>query len=240
MTFGDIRPGQMRTGSQQRQATNKPPAQRSRWWRWLIWLFVLAALPALVLLPLRWVNPPISSYMLQSDTPLVARQWLSLEQMGNALPLATVASEDQKFPQHYGFDFEALMQVLAAPGAPSRGASTISQQTSKNLFLWPGAYVRKALEAWITLWLELVWPKQRILEVYLNIAELAPGVYGVWAGAQHYYGVAPSQLSRGQAARLVAVLPSPSRLSVTTPAVVERGQWIEGQMRQLGAGWLGH
>lgn len=219
-----------------RQLPLTPPKRNtSRWKTALLVAVILACLPAFVLLPLRWINPPITSYMLQSEAPRQQRHWVAYADLGNALPLAAVAAEDQKFPQHVGFDFEALADVLSAPGGPSRGASTISQQTSKNLFLWPGGYLRKALEAWITLWLELLWPKPRILEVYLNIAEFAPGVYGAWAGAQHHFGVSPKQLSRNQAARLIALLPSPRKLTPGSAHALERGAWIEEQMEQLGA-----
>ncbi len=217
------------------------PERRSRRPRrgsWLRWLLIIFCLPVLPLLPLRWVDPPVSSYMLQSAAPLAERRWIRLADMGEQLPLAAVAAEDQRFPEHHGFDLEAIRAVLSAPGEPRRGASSISQQTSKNLFLWPGGWGRKLIEAWLTGWMELLWPKARILEVYLNIAEFGPGVYGVWAGARHHYGLAPGALSRQQAGRLIALLPSPRRLEPDSPAVIERGQWIGQQMQALGPAYL--
>ncbi len=233
--LGDLRPGQLKP--QRRPLA--PPARRKRGrGRVLVLLLVLFCLPAVVLLPLRWLNPPVSSYMLQSQAPLEPRHWVAYHTMGRYLALAAVASEDQKFPHHPGFDFDALAKVISAPGGPARGASTISQQTSKNLLLWPGGYVRKALEAWITVWLEVLWPKSRILEVYLNIVEFGPGVYGVWAGAQHHFGLDPAQLSRLQAGQLIALLPSPRRYAINDVHVRERAAWIVEQMDQLGTAHL--
>lgn len=235
-SLGDLRPGQIKP---QRRPLTPPPARRKnpargKPLRGLLYAVALLCLPAVVLLPLRWINPPVSSYMLQSETPLESRHWVDYDTMGRHLALAAIASEDQKFPHHPGFDFDALAKVLSAPGGPTRGASTISQQTSKNLLLWPGGYVRKALEAWITLWMEVLWPKARILEVYLNIVEFGPGVYGVWAGARHHFGLDPTRLSRMQAGQMIALLPSPRRYAVNDEHVLKRAAWIVAQMDQLG------
>lgn len=237
--IGELRPGRLKPRRQLPPASARPPGKPGPL-RWMVYALLLLCLPALVLLPMRWLNPPITSYMLQSEAPLQNRDWLTYASLGPDLPLAAVAAEDQKFPHHFGFDLQALAKVMNAPGAPSRGASTISQQTSKNLFLWPGGYVRKALEAWITLWLEALWPKTRILEVYLNVAEFAPGVYGAGAGARHHFGVAPTQLTPDQAARLVALLPSPRRYTIHDAHVQERSRWIVQQMEQLGNAHLPH
>ncbi len=199
-------------------------------------LLALFCLPALVLLPLRWVDPPTTSYMLQSPTQPLRHAWVEPSRLGPWLPLAAVASEDQKFPRHPGFDLEAIEEALA-DGA-GRGASTISQQTAKNLFLWPGGWLRKGIEAWITLWLEWLWPKGRILQVYLNIAEFGPGIYGAQAAARAHFGRDAASLSRHQAARLVAVLPAPRSWPVHGSYADERARWIEGQMRQLGRGYI--
>jgi monofunctional biosynthetic peptidoglycan transglycosylase len=155
------------------------------------------------------------------------------------VPLAMVAGEDQKFPFHHGFDVDAIQDAIDAAddGKRLRGASTISQQTAKNLFLWNGrSFVRKGLEAYFTVLIELTWPKQRILEVYMNIAELGDGIYGVGAASDAYFGAPPSRLSAGQAARLAAVLPSPRRFRVDRPSayVQRRASWIQQQMGQLG------
>ena len=233
--LGELRPGEIKP---QRRPPPKPARRKRRTGRVLFALVTLFCLPAVVLLPLRWINPPVSSYMLQSEAPLKPRHWVANTTMGRHLALAAVASEDQKFPHHAGFDFDALVKVMSAPGGPSRGASTISQQTSKNLLLWPGGYARKAIEAWITLWLELLLPKPRILEVYLNTVEFGPGVYGIWAGAHHHFGQDPAQLSRMQAAQLIALLPSPRRYGINDGHVLERAAWIVAQMDQLGPAYL--
>ncbi|MEO7200282.1 MAG: monofunctional biosynthetic peptidoglycan transglycosylase, partial [Dokdonella sp.] len=155
------------------------------------------------------------------------------------LAIAVVASEDQRFPQHRGFDVDAIRDALAAAddGERLRGASTISQQVAKNLFLWGGrSYVRKGLEVWFTALIETLWTKQRILEVYLNIAEFGDGIYGAQAASQQHFGRPATELSSHQAALLAAVLPSPKRLHAKRPSayVQKRAAWIERQMRQLG------
>jgi monofunctional biosynthetic peptidoglycan transglycosylase len=150
-----------------------------------------------------------------------------------------VAAEDQNFPRHWGFDFESILDALQQQGRRRRlrGASTITQQVARNLFLWSGrSYVRKGLEAYFTLLLELLWPKRRILEVYLNIAEFGDGTYGVAAAAQRFFGKRPTDLQGQEAALLAAVLPNPARLHVRNPSayVRERAGWIEEQMAHLG------
>jgi monofunctional biosynthetic peptidoglycan transglycosylase len=150
-----------------------------------------------------------------------------------------VAGEDQKFPFHHGFDFDSIQNAVDAAdeGRRLRGASTISQQTAKNLFLWNGrSFVRKGLEAYFTVLIELTWPKQRILEMYMNIAELGDGIYGVGAASDVFFRVPPSQLGPAQAAKLAAVLPSPRRFHVDRPTAYVQGRanWIQQQMAQLG------
>jgi monofunctional biosynthetic peptidoglycan transglycosylase len=148
------------------------------------------------------------------------------------------------FAYHPGFDFAAIYAAIAERerGGRVRGASTISQQVAKNLFLWPGqSYVRKGLEAYLTLLIERLWPKRRILEVYLNVAEFGDGIYGVGAAAARFFRTDPLHLTRTEAARLAAVLPAPRHLHVERPSayVLRREAWIVGQMGQLGgAGYL--
>jgi monofunctional biosynthetic peptidoglycan transglycosylase len=159
------------------------------------------------------------------------------------MQLAVVAAEDQKFPYHSGFDLESISDAVEdrLRGDRLRGASTITQQTAKNLFLWPGrSFVRKGLEAWFTMLLELCWSKARILEVYLNIAEFGRGIYGVEAAAGHFFGKPAADLGPGEAAVLAAVLPSPKRLHANRPSayVQDRARWILEQMRMLGPGYL--
>ncbi|MBP6597457.1 MAG: monofunctional biosynthetic peptidoglycan transglycosylase, partial [Arenimonas sp.] len=160
-------------------------------------------------------------------------------QLSPHLPIALVAAEDQKFPQHRGFDLDAIDKALDsnARGGRVRGGSTISQQTAKNLFLWSGGgYFRKGLEAWYTLLIEAMWPKRRILEVYANIAEFGDGVYGAEAAAQQYFGKPASDLSAAEAARLAAVLPNPKKYNAEHPGpyVQRRAAWIQRNVRNLG------
>ncbi|MFI2810909.1 monofunctional biosynthetic peptidoglycan transglycosylase [Microbulbifer sp. JSM ZJ756] len=201
---------------------------------------------ALMVLALRWVDPAssavISAWERESGREAV-HQWRPLEQISPNLQVAVIASEDQKFPHHFGFDFAALKKALSEDRGRIRGASTITQQTAKNLFLWNGrSYVRKALEAWFTVLMEVLWPKERILEVYLNIAEFGEGVYGAQAAASNFFGTSAQHLNRWQAGRLAAVLPSPKRMSARNPSsyVRNRAYTIDRQVRQLGGtGYLG-
>ncbi|MGH7473327.1 MAG: monofunctional biosynthetic peptidoglycan transglycosylase, partial [Candidatus Methylomirabilales bacterium] len=195
---------------------------------------------------LRFMPPPTSAFMLRkSIANLVSRQdapiryhWTGWTQISPSMRVAVVAAEDQKFPHHWGFDFESIAEAIEdqGPRRRVRGASTITQQVARNLFLWPGrSYVRKGLEAYFTVLLELLWPKRRILEVYLNIAEFGDGTYGVYAAAKTLFGKHPSELTPSEAALLAAVLPHPKHLHANTPSpyVEERARWIEEQMEQL-------
>lgn len=202
---------------------------------------------AVVVLVLRFVDPTVSSFMVQrwiearraGEPVQLQRQWRPLERIAPVMRLAVVASEDQKFPSHRGFDLEALRTVARQhlAGEGGRGGSTISQQTAKNLFLSPSRNVlRKGMEAYFTVLIETFWPKRRVLEVYLNIAEFGPNIYGVEAAAQAYFDRSAAELDERQAARLAAVLPAPRRYRVepASPHVLRRAEWIEGQMRALG------
>lgn len=207
-------------------------------------LLGVAVLSAVLVLLLRWMPLPASGVMIEKT--LSARdgfelryQWVSNERISPHMALAVVAAEDQRFYDHFGFDFGAMADALSdyREGDRLRGASTISQQTAKNVFLWSGrSFVRKGLEAYFTLLLELLWPKARILEAYLNVAEFGRGVFGVEAASRFYFGKSAAALAPGEAALLAAVLPNPLRLRVDRPSayVLERRRWILGQMRQLG------
>jgi len=169
----------------------------------------------------------------------IEHQWRAWETLSDHAKLAVVAAEDQRFPDHRGFDVAAIRQALEASrnGGRLRGASTISQQTAKNLFLWTGrSWLRKGMEAWFTLLIETLWPKERILEVYLNIVEWDHGVFGLEAAAQHYFGVSAAQLNAHQASRLAAILPNPRGWDAArpTPHVDRRSAWIRQQMNNLG------
>ena len=216
--------------------------RRLRRWLWLAPLGLMGTCVASVLL-LRVIPPLTSAFMLGSDTRPVQYDWVPWDKIAPNAALAVVAAEDQKFPEHWGFDFAAIDQAIDHNQRSKRirGASTISQQTAKNLFLWSGrSYVRKALEVGFTLLLEGLWPKRRILEVYLNIAEFGPGIYGVQAASRHYFGKPASRLNRHEAALFAAVLPNPQRLRVDRPSgyVLGRADDIEQQMEQLGSAYL--
>jgi monofunctional biosynthetic peptidoglycan transglycosylase len=206
------------------------------------------ALSWLVVLVLRFAPPLTSAVMMERQLGALIHgekdfrlqhRWVPWSQVSQYVPLAMVAGEDQKFPYHHGFDFDSIQTAVDAAdeGRRLRGASTISQQTAKNLFLWNGrSFVRKGLEAYFTVLIELTWPKQRILEVYMNIAELGDGIYGVGAASDAFFHTAPARLSAAQAARLAAVLPSPRRFHADRPTayVQSRANWIQQQMGQLG------
>lgn len=178
---------------------------------------------------------------LSGDFGYVAHSdWVSMDENSPWMGLAVIAAEDQKFPDHWGFDVSAIEKALAHNERNEnriRGASTLSQQTAKNLFLWDGrSWVRKGLEAGLTLGMETVWSKKRILTVYLNVAEFGDGIFGVEAAAQRYFHKPASRLSMSEAALLAAVLPNPLRFKANAPSgyVRSRQAWIMRQMRQLG------
>jgi monofunctional biosynthetic peptidoglycan transglycosylase len=206
----------------------------------VVWRFLLFLV--LVLLLFRFAPLPTTAFMLQSPYP-VTQNWISIDKLPSYMPLAVVASEDQRFPNHFGVDFAAISKALSQydDGDSLRGASTITQQTAKNLFLWSGrSFVRKGLEAGFALSLETLWGKKRILEVYLNIAEFGQGIYGVEAASQHYFGRTASKLTMNQAARLAIMLPSPRTRSPNdlTFYLRQRVIWVERQMQQLGPDYL--
>lgn len=228
-------------------------ARRRPWYRRVLrgllmlavaWLLATTALVGL----LRFVDPPLSAFMAQRMVEARLRgeagfqlqqQWRPLAEISPQLQLAVIAAEDQKFLVHNGFDLEALRQVAREhlAGEGRRGGSTISQQTAKNLFLWPrSSWWRKGFETWFTGLLELLWPKQRILEVYLNFAQFGRDIYGAEGAAQAWFGKPASALTAQEAARLAAVLPAPNRYRVQPPSphVGERSRWIQQQMRHLG------
>jgi monofunctional biosynthetic peptidoglycan transglycosylase len=231
--------------------------RRPLWRRVLRFIVVSAlafvALTWLCVLVMRFVPPITSAFMVERRVSasihgehdfVLKYQWIPFSKVSADLPIALVAGEDQKFPTHHGFDLQAIADALdeADEGERLRGASTISQQTAKNLFLWGGrSFVRKGLEAYFTVLLELTWPKRRILEVYLNIAEFGDGVYGAQAAAQECFHKNAAQLSAHESALLASVLPNPKKLHADRPSpyVSRHADWIERQVRQLGgAGYL--
>ncbi|WP_018478106.1 monofunctional biosynthetic peptidoglycan transglycosylase [Pontibacter roseus] len=208
-------------------------------------LFLLSVVWVLVY---RWVAPPATLHMVQrraeagsagKEDPAIRYRFVKLEEMSAQLPLAVIASEDQLFLQHSGFDFDAIADAFKRnqKGKNIRGGSTISQQVAKNVFLWHGrSYLRKAVEAYFTFLIEVLWGKQRILEVYLNIAEMGDGVFGVEAASQKYFKKPAADVGRQQAALLAAVLPNPIRYSAARPSsyILGRRVRIARAMGRLG------
>jgi monofunctional glycosyltransferase len=227
--------------------------QRGGWLRALLKGLALLVLlfcicTALPVLMLRWLHPTTSALMVEARVAAwragvrgyrTEYSWASLEQISPHAAIAVIASEDQQFPFHAGFDFDSIREAVRASerGRRLRGASTISQQVAKNLFLWSGhSFVRKGLEAWFTVLIEALWPKERILEMYLNIAQFGDRIYGVQAAAQHFWHKSARSLDSRDAALLAAVLPNPHLMRVDRPSsyVIARREWILGQMRDLG------
>jgi monofunctional glycosyltransferase len=195
-------------------------------WRWLRRaLLALLALIVLAVLIFSILNPPTTLYMAAESARLngVKHDWVDFQDMAPVVARSVVAAEDANFCKHWGFDVIAIRQVIAE--GQSRGASTITQQVAKNVFLWPArSWSRKALEALITPLIELGWSKRRILETYLNMVEFDEGVFGIEAAAQHYFGVPAAKLSANQAARLAAILPNPKERSAANPSQFVRNR----------------
>ncbi len=215
----------------------------------LFWLAVsLAALSILLVLLFKWVpvsgTPLMVIRTVQQATSgqeiRLKHDWVAMNKISPNLQLAVICSEDQNFVNHWGFDLEAIDKALKDSkkrNRQPRGASTISQQTAKNVFLWPGrSWVRKGFEVWFTGWIELLWSKKRILQVYLNSIEMGNGIYGAEAAAQYYFKVPASALTARQAAAIAAVLPNPRKYNAATPGPYVSGRisWIQGQMQQYG------
>ncbi|ANE75781.1 monofunctional biosynthetic peptidoglycan transglycosylase [Dickeya solani] len=218
--------------------------------RWVLRiLFGVVAMWLAAILLFAFLPVPFSAVMidrqlsawLSGDFAYVAHSdWVSMDEIAAVAPLAVIAAEDQKFPQHWGFDFDAISAALKHNERHEnriRGASTLSQQTVKNLLLWDGrSWLRKGLEAGLTAAVELVWTKRRILTVYLNIAEFGPGIFGIEAASRQFFNKPASRLTASEAAMLAAVLPNPIRYRASKPSgyVIRRQQWILRQMSQIG------
>jgi monofunctional biosynthetic peptidoglycan transglycosylase len=213
----------------------------------LVAVGVWIVLTVLAVAILRFVHPLTSAFMIERRISALVSgprdfalqyRWTPWDQVSKQLPIALVAAEDQKFPFHHGFDIDAIQDAIedAEEGDRLRGASTISQQVAKNLFLWNGrSFVRKGLEAYFTVLIETLWPKRRILEVYLNIAEFGDGIYGASAASERFFHKTPAQLDAHESALLAAVLPNPRRYRIDRSGYVQqRAAWIERQAAQLG------
>ena len=203
----------------------KPKLSLRRRVRRVVWGGVALAFLVVVAAVLlgRVANPPTTAYMFSESRRLggVDHQWVQMDRIAPVMARAVVAAEDANFCEHWGFDLNAIKAAIAE--GSNRGASTLSQQTVKNVYLWHGrTWLRKALEAGITPLVETVWTKRRIIEVYLNVAEFDEGIFGVDAAAQHYFGVIPAKLTATQAARLAAILPSPKTRSAARPSAAVR------------------
>lgn len=207
-------------------------------------LFYLFIVQLVYILALKWVNPPTTLTMIESRFHLKGsnihfhRKWVSNKQISPYPKLAVIAGEDQLFPVHHGFDIESIEKAWKhnQDSKHIRGASTISQQTAKNVFLWQGGgWFRKGLEAYFTFMIEHIWGKQRILEVYLNVAQMGKGIYGIEAAAEQYFGKHAAKLTRSEAAMIAACLPNPVLYTVKPPSryVISRQQWILRQMNNL-------
>lgn len=205
---------------------------------WLAGILIFAFLP--VPFSMVMIERQIGAWLTGDFSYVAHSDWVPMDEISPYMALAVMAAEDQKFPEHWGFDVGAIESALSHNQRNQnriRGASTLSQQTAKNLFLWDGrSWVRKGLEVGLTAGIELVWTKRRILTVYLNIAEFGEGIFGVEAAAQHFFKKPASKLSASEAALLAAVLPNPLRFKANAPSgyVISRQQWILRQMRQLG------
>ena len=217
--------------------------------KWILkGLGCLVACSILLVLLMRWVNPQTSSFMMQRSVTAwwqgeenfeLYYRWTDAEEISPHIKMAAIASEDQAFASHWGIDLSSINKALEEynRGEDLRGASTITQQTAKNLFLWPGqSYLRKGIEAYLAVLIELLWPKDRILEVYLNIAEFGDGFYGVQAAAAQYFSTTPAQLSKAQSALMVTALPAPKRYNLARPSgyMIERQNWVLQYMDLLG------
>ena len=205
-----------------------------RWIGWgLLGLVVsLLGVSSALVLPLRWIDPPTTAFMERAARELgqdaIHHSWVPLAEMSSHVPVCVLTAEDQRFPEHRGFDLESIREALAEDRERTRGASTLTQQVAKNLYLWPDrSLVRKGLEAWFTLWLELALPKARILEIHLNVAEFGRGVYGVGAASERLLGKDPADLTLEDASLLTAVLPSPRRMFVDRPSDYVMGRVTE-------------
>ncbi len=223
-----------------RSKLSKKPSILLRLLRWTI-IFSITCTVA-VLLPLRWIDPPTSNYILRYEEATkrkAKKQWVNLENIAWSMPLAAIAAEDQRFPNHWGIDIRQIRLALKHNASRSlpRGASTITQQTIKNLFLWPSrSLIRKGLEAWLSVWMEILLPKKRILEIYLNIAQFGKSVFGIGAASHHYFGNPASLLSSYQSSLLAASLPTPSSSNPAKPSeyLLTRSKELRKHMRQLG------
>ena len=220
-----------------------------KWIKRLLILFIACSLIGVLLF--RFIPVPFTPFMVVRTIEQVSegkgfrwhKKWVPLQQISKNVPKAMLAAEDQNFLEHNGFDFEAIKKAYKSneKGRRVKGASTISQQTAKNVFLWPGrTWVRKGLEAWFTILIELFWSKERIMEVYVNVIEMGQGIYGIEAASREYYNKSSAELSRGEAAMIASILPNPILYSPMhpDPKIFRKQKRVLGNMSKLkGPGW---
>ena len=231
----------------------KKTKNKAKWIRPFIWLrnslFILILFSIAITILLRWVNPPYTSFMLVksvSNQQIVRKiNWQTIDNISSNLLIAVIAAEDQKFPEHHGFDLKAIQTAIEHNRSSKslRGASTISQQVAKNVFLWPKkSLFRKGLEAYFTVLIEALWPKWRILEMYLNVAQFSPKGFGVKSAAALHFKKTPRQLNLYESSLLAAVLPNPYKLNASKPSkyVKERANHIYQQTQKLGGKYYLH
>jgi monofunctional biosynthetic peptidoglycan transglycosylase len=218
--------------------------------RWMLYCIIAFFLSSILFVLLyTFVNPPITPLMVirscqqmfRGEKVILKKDWVSINEISSSLQLAVIASEDNRFLEHHGFDFKAIEKAKdyneRKQGKKMRGASTITQQTAKNVFLWPQrSWIRKGLEAYFTVLIELVWSKKRIMEVYLNVIETGKGIYGAEKSSQIYFNKPAEKLTRGEAALLAAILPNPLKWSPAHPTgyLLSRQQWILWNMANIG------
>ena len=220
--------GQSKTDTDKKKRSPKVSSLAGFIWRVMRFfrnlLIIMITAAALLVLLFRVVNPPVNIYIVSEWWRLgeIKRDWTRIERFPDYVSRSVIAAEDANFCHHSGFDFASIQSAVSGNGK-LRGASTLSQQVSKNVFLWQDrSWIRKGLEAGFTVLVELLWPKERIVEVYLNVAEFDEGVFGMAAAGQHYFGVSPEKITRLQAARMAAVLPNPKKRSASRPSNLVR------------------
>jgi len=238
-----IRPRRVTKSEKKQIKPGRSSKRKQHWFAKFIWisLLIIIFLSALPMIGLRFYNPPTSNFIelnKRNHNTNIKQQWVDLENISLYFPLAVVASEDQQFPNHFGFDFKQIkLAIKDSKDGFSRGASTISQQTVKNIFLWPGrSLFRKGIEAWLVIWMELIIPKKRILEIYVNYAQFGKSIFGVESASQYYFGVPANELTPEQSALIAATLPTPSKSNPAEPSkyLQDRADFILDQMPRIG------
>lgn len=220
-----------------------------RIFQWLLGMLIVFFVSSIsITIIYRFLNPPLTPLMLirlieqksNDKTLTLKHQWKSMDEISSSVKIAVITAEDQNFEEHFGFDLEAIEKAIEynkrKKGKKVKGASTISQQTAKNVFLWPSrSWVRKGLEVYFTFLIEVFWSKSRIMELYLNVIEMGPGVYGIEAASKYYFKISAYKLNNQQAATIAAILPNPIKWSASKPSpyILKKRNWILMHMRYI-------